>query len=284
MKRILKPFTALVLMVILQIFVYSIFIKPHIISWGASTEEFTMSLSGDSLSPNISATRAITINAPAITVWHWIIQLGADRGGFFSYSFIEKALGYKQRIPEKPFPEFTTMEKGRVIPGSLDNAKTIIDYSWLVMLVKPGEEYVLENWGTFAVKPIDENRTRLIIRTQGKEARTLTEKLNSFIMVPLHYIMERRMMMDFKACAETGQHLSSTADVSWFALIILSFAGIVFIAFAAKGVRRFLLCSGLGLLWLMPLLVFEPGPLYCLPMLVLVIVVYVSLLRNKQSA
>lgn len=283
MKSMLKPVAALVLMITIQIFVYSTFIEPYTLSWGASKEEVKMALAGDSLAPYISSTRAITINAPAMTVWHWIIQLGADRSGFFSYTFIEKALGYEERVPVKSFPEFTEMEKGRVIPGTMDASNTKVNYSWPVLLVEPGKAFVLENWGAFAVKAIDENMTRLIVRTHGRKNSTILENMRYFFIVPLHFIMERRMLMGFKACAETGQHHSSAADGFWFAEIVLSFAGIVLMAFWARGMSRYFLCSGLGVLWLMTLLTFKPSPLYSLPILVIVIILNIVLLQKIRQ-
>ena len=38
-------------------------------------------------------TRALTIDAPVEMVWPWLAQIGEDRGGFYSYSWLEKAAG-----------------------------------------------------------------------------------------------------------------------------------------------------------------------------------------------
>ncbi len=161
MKRVMKSFATLALMITLQIIVYSFFLKPFILSWGANDTEVKMELAGDNLAPYISATRAIAINAPASTVWNWIIQLGADRGGFFSYRFIEKTLGYEEKESTgKTFPEFTEMKKGRIIPGTIRESGAVFDYSWPVLMVEPGVSFVLGNWGTFFVKKIDEKQTK----------------------------------------------------------------------------------------------------------------------------
>lgn len=69
---------------------------------------------GDRLAPFISSTRSVTVNAPMPEVWDWLIQLGADRGGFYSYWFIEKALGYKYRARNRIEPEFKDMNVGRI--------------------------------------------------------------------------------------------------------------------------------------------------------------------------
>jgi hypothetical protein len=38
-------------------------------------------------------TRAITINAPAVEVWRWLVQLGKDRAGYYSYDWLENMTG-----------------------------------------------------------------------------------------------------------------------------------------------------------------------------------------------
>jgi hypothetical protein len=63
--------------------------------WGATGQEAGESLPGDDLitGPDLTATRAITIGAPADQVWPWIAQLGQGRGGFYSYDFLENLFG-----------------------------------------------------------------------------------------------------------------------------------------------------------------------------------------------
>jgi hypothetical protein len=84
-----------------------------------------MSLYGDDLVPTIISTRAITINAPISVVWRWMIQLGTDRGGFFSYSFFEKVLWYEFRKGQKE-PDFQKMKVRHIVPASIDESKSII--------------------------------------------------------------------------------------------------------------------------------------------------------------
>src|SRR4029079_4018585 len=63
--------------------------------WGADDDEITAVLPGDELvaAHQPRTTRALTIDAPAELVWPWLAQIGEDRGGFYSYSWLEKAAG-----------------------------------------------------------------------------------------------------------------------------------------------------------------------------------------------
>ena len=269
----------------IQIIVYAVFLRPLILTWGASENEVKMPLVGDSLAPYISSTRAISIDAPISEVWKWLIQLGPDRGGFFSYTFIEKALGYEGL--DKIVPEFQEMKVGRIIPGSLNQSKSVIKYSWTVMSVEPGKSFVLKNWGAFVLKGINTKQTRLIVRTHGWELPTLKSKLGYFIMMPLHYIMERRMLMGIRDRAEAGAgiQLSSTSDVLWFSGIILSYFGIVFMTFAFRGIKKYFIPSMYGILWLMMLLIFSPQPIYSniLLLVVAATAVWIILKNRRQS-
>ena len=135
---------------------------------------------GDHPAPFISSTRSITINAPISEVWDWVIQLGADRGGFYSYWFIERPLGYKYREKNRVEAEFKDMEVGRVIKASIDPSMSFIEYNFPVIAVDPGKSFVLKNWGCFLLNAIDSTRTRLIVRTHGQSLTNWKDHLTYF--------------------------------------------------------------------------------------------------------
>ena len=272
MSNIKKSFLILMLIVFIQLIVYTIFLQPLILTWGASENEIKMPLVGDNLAPYTRSTRAISINAPISDVWKLLIQLGADRGGFFSYAFIEKALGYKTRNADNIVPEFQEMKVGRIVPGSLDESKSIIKYNFPVVYVEPGNSFVLKGWGAFVLKKLNTKQTRLIVRTHGRELPSLKSKIGDFFEMPLHYIMERRMLMGIKARAEAGSgvQLSSTSDILWLFGVFLSGIGIFLIVLMGRGIQRVLLSAIYGIIWLWSLLIFDPQPIYSMILLFVV--------------
>lgn len=274
MSNIKKSFFILMLIIFIQLIVYTVFLRPLILTWGAYENEIKMPLVGDNLAPYTSSTRAITINAPVSEVWKWLIQLGADRGGFFSYAFIEKALGYETRNANIIVPEFQEMKVGRIVPGSLDESKSIIKYNFPVVYVEPENSFVLKGWGAFVLKELNTKQTRLIIRTHGRELPSLKSKIGDFFGTPLHYIMERRMLMGIKARAEAGSgvQLSSTSDNLWFSGVFLSGIGIFLMVLIGRGMQRVLLSVIYGIIWLWPLLIFDPKPIYSMILLFVVAV------------
>ena len=60
---------------------YLLVVRRWQLRWGATDEEVDATLDGDDLIPNpdLMATRAITVHAPAEQVWPWIAQLGQGR-------------------------------------------------------------------------------------------------------------------------------------------------------------------------------------------------------------
>jgi hypothetical protein len=267
MSNIMESILNTALVIGLQIAVYVVFLRSKIMAWGASKDETTMPLIGDELAPNISSTRAISINAPISEVWKWVIQLGADRGGFFSYSFLEKALGYEMREGE-PVPEFQEMEVGRIVSGSVDESKSAIKYNFRVAAVEPGESFVLENWGAFVLKEIDSKQTRLIVRTHEGQLPDLKSKIEDFIFMPLHYIMERRMLMGIKSQVE-GAQMSATSDNLWLLGVFLSGIGIALIIFLGQGIENIFLSVIYGIAWLWVLLISKPQPKYSMTLLLM---------------
>ena len=63
-------------------------------TWGATQEEVERTLPGDELIERAPGdmTHGATIDAPPEEVWPWIAQVGDERGGFYSYTFIENLL------------------------------------------------------------------------------------------------------------------------------------------------------------------------------------------------
>lgn len=74
---------------------YIFLMRPWHLRWGATTDEVSTPLPGDELVQNtrLNATHAIIINAPASTIWSWLVQIGENRGGFYSYSWLENLVG-----------------------------------------------------------------------------------------------------------------------------------------------------------------------------------------------
>ena len=84
-------------------------LRPVALEWGTTSEERAASLAGDEVHPTdatYTIDHAITIHAPASSIWPWLVQLGQDRGGFYSYDWLERAVGDPVRNADRVHPEW----------------------------------------------------------------------------------------------------------------------------------------------------------------------------------
>lgn len=202
--------------------------KPRHERWGATDEELALQLAGDDLvaEPATQATRAITIGAPPEEVWPWIVQLGADRGGFYSYDWLENAFGLGIHSADTIVDAWQDLAVGDLVRADRKGTG-----GWYVVELLPGEVLALQvadldvgrplrrdehlkwefQW-TFALRPTGSGETRLLVRERTGYGSRLTQA----VMEPVglvSFVMTRRMMLGIKARAEARAHVGSGAAV-----------------------------------------------------------------------
>lgn len=189
---------------------YAAVIRPWHLRWGASDEEIARTLPGDELvpKPRLNATHAITIAAPASAIWPWLVQIGQNRAGFYSYAWLENLVGCQMPTVTRIVPEWQNLKVG--------------DKVWLhpkapplaVLDIDPGRAIVLEKCWILVLRPIDEYSTHLIVRNEGDFKPDFGHALLNFlfwrvVFEPAHFIMERKMLLTIKALAEGASSLQS---------------------------------------------------------------------------
>lgn len=193
-------------------------LRPWNVHWGTTQAERAMALPGDEFVrvAHYRIDHAITISAPTESVWPWLIQIGQDRGGFYSYTALENAVGAKITNANQIIPEWQKRQVGELVPTVPDNYLGGIFGRRLgcrVLKVVPGQALVLEGWGAFVVLPTTDNKTRMLIRTRGEGAPSLAGVLAApfrlLVYEPAHFIMERGMLLGIKRRAESSR-LEST--------------------------------------------------------------------------
>jgi hypothetical protein len=194
---------------------YAGLLRPWHRRWGATTAEVRESLPGDELPGRTMSTRAVTIDAPAEEVWRWMVQIGQNRAGFYSYTSIENGV-FRAGIhnADRIVPEWQKLERGDFIHATRSDwmgGRFADRAGWRVADIEQGRYFVLENWGTFLVRPIDAEHSRLIVRSHGRRPPAWLEPLEFLILEPGHFIMERRMMLGIKRRAEASYHTGRVA-------------------------------------------------------------------------
>ncbi len=199
------------------LFAYRRWLRPWHESWGATDEELSMALPGDDLvaEPAEQITRAITIDATPGEVWPWIVQLGADRGGFYSYDWLENLFGLEIHSAEEIVEEWQDLQIGDIVAASRDRSG-----GWVVADLRPDDALVLQvadvktqrpirrdqkfGWEflwTFALRPAPSGGTRLVVR----ERVGFGNVAMGIVMEPVglvSFVMTRAMLMGIKSRAE----------------------------------------------------------------------------------
>jgi hypothetical protein len=92
--------------------------------------------------PSFIATRAVTIAAPPKEAWPWIVQLGYDRAGWYSYDLFDNAA---RPSADRVLPQFQQIRSGDWVPmSSTVNETTAFKvkgfelHRWLLW-AKPGQ-------------------------------------------------------------------------------------------------------------------------------------------------
>jgi hypothetical protein len=191
--------------------------RPWHLRWGATAEEARVALPGDGLVPHPKSvcTRALTIRVRPDEVWPWLAQIGEDRGGFYSYAWIENLIGCELQNADEIVPEWQPVEAGDTVWLSRWWNERFGSPSYLlVAAVDPGKSLVLcsatvegkrdaFSWA-FVLRKQDEHQTRLIVRSRSDWAPGLGSALfNRGVGEPAHFVMERKMMLGIKQRAES---------------------------------------------------------------------------------
>jgi hypothetical protein len=197
--------------VTLFIALYFAVLHPWMMTWGATPAEQRIALPGDELvpSPATQSTRAITIDAPAPVVWQWLIQVGQDRGGFYSYDWLENTFGADIHTTNAINPAWQQRATGERVPlmpsGFLGSPPDYGPHA----IVDPGRALILTEWGAFVLMPVDGQTTRLIVRDRAPS----TNFFNRLVFDPLVFTMEAREMRGIKARAEGNADPPAILDI-----------------------------------------------------------------------
>jgi proline iminopeptidase len=185
--------------------------------WGATDEEISDSYPGSDLIPEgeRSPTMAVTIDATPAQVWPWLVQLGGDRGGWYSWDRLDN--GGRPSATEV-HPEWQDLAVGDYVKYWRRNGP--VD-AWRVAMLEPNrflglhalygrrstpldpslprpKIYIEGLWG-FLLTELPGKRTRLIISGyQAVRPAWMKRLVLDWLYVPLVWPMQARMMAVLK--------------------------------------------------------------------------------------
>ncbi len=181
-----------------------VLLTPWMDRWGASQEEIAATYPGDELvaSPASFVNRAITIDARPEHIYPWLVQLGAGKGGFYTYTSLEKLIGCPLVNADSIHDEWQNLQVGDEVKMC---PKDPAPPPYIVAQIHPNRAIVLghkdkDEWvdlWQFILVPRSDGSTRLVLRTR-------TMMVGGFwnIIHPGVFIMEYGMLNGIKTRAE----------------------------------------------------------------------------------
>ena len=197
------------LLVILTLAVlYWFLLRRWMSRWGTTPPDLSRVMAGDTLLPDstFSYTMSVIVNAPSEDIWPWLVQIGYQRGGLYSYDWLDRLFGYLDRpSATRILPEFQHLVVGDQIPLGRGPG-------WPVAVVDAHRALVLDmrNMGgldwvwQFGLYTIDERRTRLVSRSRVR-TKAVWARLLTYAIEPAGFIMTRRMLLGLKERAEASR-------------------------------------------------------------------------------
>ncbi len=205
MKTFLIILGVLVLLLIL-IVVLAVLLTPWMNRWHTTEAERAAEFPGDDLvtDPKLVINRGVTIQAAPEQVYPWLLQIGADKAGMYSYTWLERLTGCKMAKDEVIRPQWQELKEGDLMkmcagdfaPPPYIVARVIPERA-VIFGHREGEKW-METW-QFVLEPKTDGSTRLLTRTSTNMTGGAWEVFNR-----IAFVMERKMLLTIKSLAETG--------------------------------------------------------------------------------
>ncbi|MCV7367907.1 hypothetical protein CRI77_08390 [Mycolicibacterium duvalii] len=215
-----RPLVADVMAAIGIAALYQVHVRPWMYTWGARPDEVAAALPGDDLVDPVAprTTRAVTIDASPREVWPWLVQIGEDRAGFYSYSLLERAVLADVHNAWQIHPEWQHLRVGDTVwlarrygLGARQIVAQIRPESHLV-LVSPDDYERLQRgekasgcWSFVLRREI--GWTRLVVRGCGGAVG------HFWFDIP-HFVMEQKMMRGIAVRAQRTRRSAIAASVA----------------------------------------------------------------------
>jgi proline iminopeptidase len=195
---------------------YTSVLRPRVQWLGTSSEERTAIYPGDDLIPDGRRYGAIatTIAAPPERVWPWLVQMGCDRAGFYSFDRLDNG---GRPSADRIHPHWQHLREGDHI-ASVPDANRWFDVALLVperalvlraSLTVPAARnfdpagglpraYSDSTWGFF-LHPTVEGHTRLVVTGKARGApRRLVAVANWLLWDPAHWVMQLKQFAELR--------------------------------------------------------------------------------------
>lgn len=202
----------------------AVLLRRRMLRWGATDEEVVATYPGDELisRPCSRSTMATTLSGAPAAVWPWLVQMGADRAGWYSWDRLDNA---GRASATEIVEQWQDLRAGDRISATADGrvyfTVALAEYPSTLVLrsdyalpsgrpLDPAEPdpraFAHGVWG-FHLRELPGDETRLVVRTVGRDGpRAITAVFDLLFGEPAHVIMQTRQFHNL------AQRVQSTAD------------------------------------------------------------------------
>lgn len=194
---------------------YLLALRPRLVRWGATDEEVRRPFPGAGIIPGAtrSATMAVTVDAPPAEVWPWLVQMGADRAGWYSWDRLDN---FGRRSADRIHPEWQAIAVGDRFLARPDGSEW-----WEVAALESGHFLCLRmsldlrgrpfdprgtrprystdsTWG-FLLEELPGGSTRLVVSGYWSLQPRWFQPIMSFLVLePSHWVMQTRQFANLR--------------------------------------------------------------------------------------
>ncbi len=213
---------------------YALVIRPRLLRWGATPDELREPFPGMDIVPGgkRGVTMATSIDAPPSRVWPWLVQMGFDRAGWYSWDRLDRA---GRPSAKEIHPEWQAISLGQHL---LSDPKG--PHWFEVAALEPehflglraafhlpsGRQYesteprparFLDTLWAFWLKELPGERTRLIVSGYTAASPRLLNALAGFVFwEPAHWLMQTKQFAELKRRVERARPLPRVATKAIF--------------------------------------------------------------------
>jgi len=198
---------------------YVLFGRRYVLNRGTTWEERHAWFPGDDIVPGgrRGGTMAITIEAPPARVWSWLVQMGCDRGGWYSWDRLDNAGEPSARSIEPRWQHPAVGDRWASRPNgsawfevaALDPERFLALRAPLDIRGRPFDPararpslYFDTVW-CFALRELPGERTRLLVSGYATGRPRLLHVLAGLLFwEPAHLVMQTRQLREIKHRAE----------------------------------------------------------------------------------
>lgn len=194
-------------------------VRPRLLRWGATDDEVHATFPGADIVPGAtrSATMAVTIDAPVSQVWPWLVQMGVDRAGWYSWDRLDN---FGRSSADRIHPEWQAISLGDRLAAKPDGSQ-----SWAVAALQPERflglrmsldlrgrpfdptgappRYYTDSTWSFKLDPVAGDRTRMVVSGYwALRPKWLQPIVSLLLLEPAHWIMQTRQFTNLKRRCE----------------------------------------------------------------------------------